>query len=228
MMRRRKWSTKRWYIKPQCAENMLQLETTNNREGAADCADFILRGVGKRVASKHQKAPFVTKYMARWTAPKYLRGSDLSERLGTSFEVLKRSGYNHKEALVFVAERAKEFLGKSKRGRPRHGKAERDFISTMESVRSMVNAFARRTRESEDAVRFWVGQFLWCREIGVIRGSEFDRDAGRRMYEARLGALRRLGLRGFAWPSFPPRCVAAAPVQKRRLPFCSNPTHFDK
>ena len=93
---------------------MLQLETTNNREGAADCADFILRGVGKRVASKHQKAPFVTKYMARWTAPKYLRGSDLSERLGTSFEVLKRSGYNHKEALVFVAERAKEFLGKIK------------------------------------------------------------------------------------------------------------------
>jgi hypothetical protein len=207
---------------------MLRLETTNPREGAADCASFILREVGKRVASKHQKAPFVAKHMARWTVPKYLRGSDLAERLHTSFEVLKRSGYAHKEALVMVAERAKEFLGKSKRGRPRRGDAKRDFISTMESVRSMVTAFARRTPDAEGAVRFWVGQFLWCREVGVIRGSKFDRDAGRKMYEARLEALRQVGLRGFVWPSPPPRSIASAPVQKRRVPFCPNPPHFDK
>jgi len=207
---------------------MLRLETTNSQEGAADCASFILREVGKRVASKHQKAPFVAKHMARWTAPKYLRGSDLSERLGTSFAVLKRSGYAHKEALLMVADRATEFLGKSKRGRPRREDAKRDFISTMASVRSMVNAFARRTRDTEGAVDFWVSQFLWCREIGLIRGSEFDHDAGRRMYEARLSALRQLGLRGFVWPSPPPRSVAATPVQKPRLPFYSIPTHIDK
>jgi len=199
-----------WYIKPQWAENMRQLKTTYTREMAADCATFILREVGKRVASKHQKAPFVAEYMARWTVPKYLRGSDLSERLGTSFEVLKRSGYARKEALVLVAERAKVFLGKSKRGRPRRGDAERDFISTMESVRSMVNSFTRRTRDTEGAMRFWVGQFLWCQEIGVIRGSEFDGDAGRRMYEARLGALRQLGLRGFVWPSAPSGSVCGS------------------
>lgn len=207
---------------------MLQLGTTLSRADARDCARWILSEVGKRVASKHQKAPFVAEHMARQTVPKYLRGSDLSERLGTSFEVLKRSGYGHKEALVVVADRAKSFLGKSKRGRPKRGDAKRDFISTMESVRSVVNAFARRTRGTEGAVRFWVGQFFWCREIGVIRGSEFDGDAGRRMYEARLEALHQLGLRGFVWPSPPPRSVAAAPVQKRRLPFCPNPTHIDK
>jgi hypothetical protein len=93
---------------------MLQLETANPREGDAACADFILREVGKRVASKHQKAPFVTKHMPRWTVPKCLRGSDLSERLGTSFEVLKRSGYANKEALIVVAEKGKGVSGEIK------------------------------------------------------------------------------------------------------------------
>jgi hypothetical protein len=217
-----------WYIRPERGHNMLQLETTLSRADAMDCARWILSEVGTRVASKHQKFPLLAEHMARQTVPKYLRGSDLSERLSTSFEVLKRSGYAHKEALVVVAEGARAFLGKSKRGRPRRGDAKRDFTSTMESVRSMVNAFARRTRDTEGAVRFWVSQFLWCREIGVIRGAEFDDNAGRRMYESRLGALRQLGLRGFAWPTPPPRCVAPGPVQKWRLPFCPNPTHFDK
>jgi hypothetical protein len=207
---------------------MLQLETTLSRADAWDCARWILSAVGTRVASKHQKTPLLAKHMARWTVPKYLRGSDLSERLGTSFEVLKRSGYPRKEALLMVADRATEFLGKSKRGRPRRGDEKRDFISTMESVRSMVNAFAGRMPDTEGVVRFWVGQFLWCREIGVIRGSEFDDNAGRRMYESRLGALRQLGLRGFVWPSPSPRSVAAAPAQKRGLPFCPNPPHSDK
>jgi hypothetical protein len=193
-----------------------------------DCAHWILSAVGIRVASKHQKTPLLAKHMARQTVPKYLRGSDRSERLYASFQVLLGAGYAHKEALVVVAERAKQFLGKSKRGRPKCGDAKRDLISTMASVRSMVNAFARRARDSEGAVRFWVGQFLWCREIGVIRGSKFDRDAGPRIYEARLEALRQLGLRGFVWPSPPSRSVAAAPVQKGRLPFCPNPPHFDK
>jgi hypothetical protein len=193
-----------------------------------DCARWILSEVGTRAASKHQKFPLLTDHMARQTVPKYLRGSDHSERLYASFQVLLRTGYAYKEALIVVAEGAKEFLGKSRRGRPRHGDAERDFFSTIESVRSMVNAFTRRKPDSEDAVGFWVGQFLWSREIGVIRGSEFDGDAGRRMYEARLGALHQLGLRGFVWPIPPPRSVAAAPVQKRRLPFCPNPTHIDK
>jgi hypothetical protein len=196
---------------------MLQLEITLSHADAWDCAHWILSEVGTRVASKHQKTPLLTKHMARQTVPKYLRGSDRSERLYASFQVLLRAGYARKGALAMVAERAKDFLGKSRRGRPRRGDTERDFISTMESVRSMVNAFARRTRDTEGGVRFWVGQFLWCREMGVIRGSELDRDAGRRMYEARLGMLGQLGLRGFAWPSPPSRSVAAAPVRKRRL-----------
>jgi len=207
---------------------MLQLETTLSDADARDCAHWIFSEVATRVASKHQKAPFLAKHMARQTVPKYLRGSDLSERLYVSFQVLVRAGYGHKEALVLVAEREKEFLRKSKRGRPRLGNTEPGFFSSMESVRSMVNAFARRTRDTERAVLFWVGQFLWCREIGVIRRSEFDRDAGRSMYEGRLRALRQLGLRGFAWPSPPSRSLAAAPVEKRRLAFCPNPTHFDK
>jgi hypothetical protein len=160
---------------------MNQLETVLSQEDAADCVQWILSEVGTRVSSKHQKAPFVSTHMARQTAPKFLRGSDLSERLYASFQVLRQAGYAHQEALIMVADKAKGFLGKSKRGRPRRGDAERDFLSTMASVRSMVNAFARRARDTEGAVRFWVGQFLWGREIGVIRGSEFDRDAGRRM-----------------------------------------------
>jgi len=201
---------------------MRQLATVLSKEDAADCVQWILSEVGTRVGSKHQKAPFGAPHMARQTAPRYLRGSDLSERLYASFQVLKHAGYSHYEALIVVADRAKVFLGKSKRGRPRRGDGERDFISTMESVRSMVNDFARRTGDTERAVLFWVGQFLWCREVGVIRGSEFDRDAGRRVYEVRLGALRQLRLRGFAWPSSPFRSVTTVPVQKGTL--CVLPT----
>ena len=188
-------------LSPSGGENMLQLETALSREDAQDFADWILSEIATRVASKHQKAPIVARHIARRTAPKYVRGSDLSERLHASFEMLKGAGYTHKHALLVVAERAQKYLGKSSRGRPRLGDSRRDFLSTVQSVRSMINAFARRTRDTEGVVRFWVDQFLWGRAIGAIRGSEFDSDFGKTMYEARLAALHKLGLRGFVWPT---------------------------
>jgi hypothetical protein len=130
---------------------MLQLETTLSRADARDCAHWIMSAVGTRVASKHQKTPFVAEHMARQTVPRYLRGSDRSERLYVSFQVLLGAGYAYKEALVVVAVGAKEFLGESKRGRPKRGDAKRDLISTMASVRSMVNAFADVARNSVES-----------------------------------------------------------------------------
>jgi len=193
-----KWSAKCWYIKPRWDENMSESETTLSRVDANDCALWILSEVGTRVASKHQKAPLVATHMARQTVPTYLRGSDLSERLYASFQVLIRAGYPQKEALLIVVERAEKYLGKSRRGRPKLAETKRDIVSTMESVRSMVNAFARRTRDPESVVRWWVAQFLWGREIGVIRGSEFDPESGRKIHEARLETMRTLRrLRGF-------------------------------
>jgi len=168
---------------------MLWLETALPRLEAAECAKWILSEVTERVSSKHQKAPFEGKYLARWTVPKHLRGSDRSERLYASFQVLIRAGYRRKEALVIVVENTKK-LPKSRRGRPRLGDTKQDFFSTVESVRSEVNAFARRKLCAERAVRFWVSQFLWGRENGLIKGAAFDLNAGQRMFEERSNALR--------------------------------------
>jgi hypothetical protein len=177
---------------------MPESQTNLSRVDAEDCALWILSEVGTRIASKHQKGPLVATHMARQTVPKYLRGSDLSERLHASFKVLVRAGYTQKEALLIVVEKAKKYLGKSRRGRPRLAETKRDFIATMESVRGMMNAFARRTRDPESVVRWWVAQFLWGREIGVIRGSEFDPEFGRKIHEAQLESMRALRrLRGF-------------------------------
>ena len=178
---------------------MPELQTDLSRVDAEDCALWILSEVGTRIASKHQKGPLVATHMARQPVPKYLRGSDLSERLYASFQVLIRADYTQKEALLMVVENAEKYLGKSRRGRPRLAETERDFIATMESVRGMMNSFARRTPDPESVVRWWVAQFLWGREIGVIRGSEFDPESGRKIHQARLEAMRTLR-RLRAWP----------------------------
>lgn len=161
-------------------------------EDAKDFARWTLSEVATRAPSKHQKAPFVSKHLARQTDPKYLRGSDLSERLFVSVEALRHAGYSPKEALVTVAELAQKFLGSSKHGRPRLGAIEPDFWSVVESVRSMVNAFARRRRFTDTVVDWQVGQFLWARQLGAIVGSEFVPDFGRKMHRARMEAMREL------------------------------------
>lgn len=166
---------------------------------ALDFARLTLSEVATRAPSKHQKAPFVSSHMARQTEPKYLRGSDLSERLYVSVEVLKHAGHSAKEALVTVADLAKTYLGSSSRGRPRLEATRPDVMSVVETVRSMVNAFARRKRFTDTVVDWRVGQFLWARQIGAIDGSEFVPDFGRKMHSAKMEALRefrrRYGLR---------------------------------
>lgn len=191
-------SRRSWYIKRLGEENMSHSESMLARKDAEDCARWVLSEIATRASSKHQKAPFVAIHMARQTVSKCLRGSDLSERLYVSVEVLKRAGFTRKEALVIVTEKAQKFLGKSKRGRPRLDATKPDFMSTMASVQSMVNAFARRKQYTEGAVDRWVGQFVWGRTVGVIRGAEFDPESGRKMHEAQLEATRQLRrLRGF-------------------------------
>lgn len=165
---------------------------TLSRADAEDFARCTLSEVATRAPSKHQEAPFVAPHMARHTGPKYLRGSDLSERLFVSSEVLRAAGLTQNEALMTITPLAEKFLGKTKRGRPRAGSTKPDFFSAAESVRSMVNAFAKRKRYPVDIVDRWVGKFMWEREIGVICGSEFDPRASQRIYQTRLQFLRNL------------------------------------
>ncbi len=203
---------KRWYIKPQEIEQVGTSAISFSRLDALDFVRWTLSEVATRAPSKHQGAPFVSEHMARQTEPRYMRGSDLSERLFVSVEVLLQSGFARKEALVIVTERAKKFLGKTRRGRPRVGRTGRDFVSTLESVRSMVNAFVRRKRYPEDAVDRWVGKFFWERKMGVIRGAEFVPEFGGRMHTTWVRAMsqvrvslwfRLIQLRGMAPQLFP-------------------------
>jgi hypothetical protein len=169
-----------------------------SREEAQDFVHWVLSEVATRPPSKHQKAPLVAKHISRQILPKYLRGSDLSERVYASAETLRRAGYAQKEALPIVAQSAQKYLGKSRRGRPSAKTTKRDFMSTVQSVRSMMNAFAKRKQYTERAVDWWVGRFVWGRREGAIRGSEYDPDFGRRTHQALLQwkqQLRRLGVR---------------------------------
>lgn len=168
-----------------------------SREDAEDCARWILSEVATRTASKHQKAPLVAVHISRQPLPKYLRGSDLSERLYASTKILKRAGYTEKEALPIVAERAQKYLGTSNRGRRSSRELKRDLMSTLQTVRSMVNAFAKRKQHAVSAVNWWVDKFEQERTIGASHGSEYDPQFGQRMHEAwleRKEQLRRLGV----------------------------------
>jgi hypothetical protein len=178
---------------------MAASELIVSRDEAQDFVHWVLSEVATRPPSKHQKAPLVTMHISRQTLPKYLRGSDLSERLYVSVEALKRAGYPQKEALVTVTELAQKLLVKSKRGRPSSRPAKRDFMSTVQSVRSRVNAFAKRTQYAERAFDWWVGEFVWRRRAGVIRGSEYDPDFGRRMHQALLQRKQQLRSLGVRW-----------------------------
>ena len=176
---------------------MADSKTILSRPDAEDFVRWILSGIATRPPSKHRKGLLVSTHLARQPGPKYLRGSDLSERLYVSVEALKRAGYSANEALIEVTVSAEKFLGKSKRGRPRLGATKRDFMSKVESVRSMVNAFVRHKPFIEDVVDWRLGTFLWEQKIGVIRGSEYVPDAGRRMHEAWREAMRAVQARTF-------------------------------
>lgn len=171
---------------------MVTSELILSREDAEDFVRWVLSEVATRPPSKHQKAPLVAKHISRQILPKYLRGSDLSERVYASAKTLERAGYAQKEALPIVADHAKKFLGTSKRGRRNANATERDLMSTVQSVRSMVNAFAKRKQYTERAVDWWVGQFVWGRSIGIIQGAQFDPNAGQEMHQARLKAIRSI------------------------------------
>lgn len=94
-------------------------------------------------ASKHQEAPLLAEHISRKILPKYLRGSDLSERVYASAQVLERAGYTQKEAIPIIADRVQTHLGKSKRGRPGANAAKRDFFSKMQTVRKHDYCFCK-------------------------------------------------------------------------------------
>jgi hypothetical protein len=166
---------------------------------ALDCAAWILSDVAIRPVSKskHQQLPLRGKHICRATPPGYCRGSDLKERIYVAFRVLDRSGQGKQDAFYTVADLAASHLGNSRRGRRTRG--ERDLFSKMKTVASMVRQFRHGTGASENLVNFRIGQFLWLRRAGIVRGSQYVENSGERMMEAWRDAVGAVPLKPVEW-----------------------------
>ena len=114
----------------------------------------------------------------------YLHGSDLTERIYVAVRELQRGGLSNRRACAKVAKlpcpALQGSLGKSRRGRPSTHPRGSEFSRKIETIRSIVNRFAKRQHpwksllpERDLILEGYVGRFLWLRKAGIVVGSEY-------------------------------------------------------
>jgi len=129
---------------------------------------------------------------------KDLRGSDQTELIGAAAVVLKASGWSEKEVCLDIASNPKVRLGKSRRGRPaKKRRRPRDLLSKAEIVRSILNR--HRLHDPALLARYYVGLFRWLRQNGIVEGSEYAADSGRRSIEAWRRIWKSRGIDPTRW-----------------------------
>ena len=140
---------------------------------------------------KHQSQPMQGRHINRGS-PADMRGSDLGERVWVCVRILELKGFTNKVACVRVAEALdwKWSAGKSKRGRPRRARDERNYFDNVQTVRSLANKyrFLSGMRPSDQLVKNYVGLFLhfedWLESIRPV----LETPIGKLGYERVLGA----------------------------------------
>jgi len=168
--------------------------STLSEKDALDFVVWTLSDIARRPSSttKHQKLPVRSHHMAMYPEPGYLRGSDLSERLYVCVKVLKRAGFTNRDACLEVAEKIYHILGRSRRGRPRKIKGERDLDSWAKAIAARVSAFGRRHQYVAGLVDYRIGNFLFLRKAEMVRGSEYTPDSGQKLHDFWLESIRKL------------------------------------
>jgi hypothetical protein len=105
--------------------------------------------------------------------PEYLHGSEMVERIYVAVRFLERLGSHNRLACYKLASLLRGSLSKSKRGRPSSSANphETEFTRKVETVRSLVNAFAKKQHPWRDLLperdlilEDYVGRFLWLTE----------------------------------------------------------------
>lgn len=123
---------------------------------------------------------------------RHLRGSDQTERIYIAATVMIANGRSQKEACVFIASNPNVRLGKSRRGRPPKSASARDLVSNAQTVRAILNSFQLCGPPNKVSELVW--HFRWLRENGIVEGSQYVSDSGRRVHEAWRRAMLRVGI----------------------------------
>jgi hypothetical protein len=133
---------------------------------------------------------------------RYLHGSDLTERIYVAVKELERSGISRRAASANVAKlpypALQSHLGKSRRGRPSAHPKGSEFSRKTETIRSVVNRFSMKQHpwksllpKRDLILERYVGEFLFLRGAGIIEGSKYVPDSGRRLIQ---DWMKRVGL----------------------------------
>jgi len=160
-----------------------------------ECEDFVnwlLADIAYRQPQdKRGECIFRGKHIQR-QGDLHLRGSDQTERIFTAATVMIASGRSQKEACVLIANNPNLRLGLSRRGRPAKKPEPRDLMSKAQTVRAILNTFQFHGPPGRMSELVW--QFRWLRENGIVEGSRYVPDSGRRMEEAWRRAMQRRGI----------------------------------
>ncbi len=152
-------------------------------------------------SDKHQKAPMRGRHVSRAGVLKFIRGSDLSERVYVGVRVLELKGFQNKVACLKVAEALdwKWKLGKSKRGRPSVGKTPNDLLARAQIIRSLAikyRAFdgsqpyrvSRLEQKPGPLICNYVGSYLFFEDWLETTRPLLETPEGHAAYEKMLGA----------------------------------------
>jgi hypothetical protein len=111
-----------------------------------------------------------------------MRTSDRLERQFVCVKVLVQSGLSNKEACIRVAELESELLEELKRERPDGKEFWQGYLRTPDTIRTSVAEFDRRNGDPK-VVEWYVGQFLFNCEAGILVNGEYAEDSGQRLTE---------------------------------------------
>ena len=130
---------------------------------------------------------------------RYLRGSDLTERSYVAVGVLELRDCGNRQACATVAKIPGLEQGKSLRGRPSLHPKGNAFFRGVETIRSIVNRFAKRQHpwrsllpHRDLLLEHYVGRFVWLQRTGIVVGSKYAQDSGERVIEAWRERIRQI------------------------------------
>jgi len=130
---------------------------------------------------------------------RYLHGSDQTELIYVAVRMLELRGRSNRQACATVAKIPGLELGKSRRGRPSLHPKGNEFLRRAETIRSIVNRFAKKQHpwtsflpHRDLILEHYVGCFIWLQRIGIVVGSKSFRNPGERAIEAWRESRRQI------------------------------------
>ena len=143
------------------------LELTLTPEEFYRFVDWVLDSANVAIRTKLpggrlRERPMRGRFISRQGPIRYLRRSDLSERVYVAIEALERfADLTNDTACQIVTEKLDGRLGRSRRGRPRRKWAPASFIDRVQTVRSLANKYRHpwKGQKPDPVLQFWIASF---------------------------------------------------------------------